>query len=314
MYKKTSAILFLALVILLNPATIFAECGDINNSGDINILDVTNLISYLYKYGSPPADPQMADVNHSGNLDILDITYLIQYLYKSGPAPNCPGYTHLDERGDCLTDKYGIDEKGTVIFDLFGNDLRISHLGAHYNCCLFYYVYYDINETSITAYEYDYGQPCDCICYFDLTSTLFDIEPGEYEICLVGIYGDTLSCQSMVITGDQNLIDYTAGECEMMKSSKGVEFNYSNDTLTLLHYDAFFNCGAIFQILFEQAGDTLRFMELNISEVGMYCMCYFDLTATVINIPAGNYIIEIWQRDYAEIELALFERQEILLE
>ncbi|MEW5924154.1 MAG: dockerin type I repeat-containing protein [Candidatus Zixiibacteriota bacterium] len=64
-------------------------CGDANDNGFINILDVTYLIQYLYRGGPPPPKPDMADVNNSGSINILDVTYLIQYLYRGGPAPNC---------------------------------------------------------------------------------------------------------------------------------------------------------------------------------------------------------------------------------
>jgi hypothetical protein len=65
-------------------------CGDINDDGNINIFDITYLISYLYLSGPAPHSPDMADVNHDGNLNIFDITYLITYLYLSGPPPDCP--------------------------------------------------------------------------------------------------------------------------------------------------------------------------------------------------------------------------------
>ena len=65
-------------------------CGDINSDGNINILDVTSLIDYLYKNGPEPTPPQSADVDHSGTLNILDATYIINYLYKEGPEPDCP--------------------------------------------------------------------------------------------------------------------------------------------------------------------------------------------------------------------------------
>lgn len=64
-------------------------CGDTNGSGGVNILDVTYLLSYLYKGGPAPDPLNIADVNSSGNLNIIDITYLIAYLYKSGPDPMC---------------------------------------------------------------------------------------------------------------------------------------------------------------------------------------------------------------------------------
>nr|MBN2276382.1 immune inhibitor A [candidate division Zixibacteria bacterium] len=65
-------------------------CGDADNNGGINILDVTFLIAYLYKEGPAPNPTQAADVNNSGEINILDVTYFIKYLYTEGPEPNCP--------------------------------------------------------------------------------------------------------------------------------------------------------------------------------------------------------------------------------
>ena len=60
--------------------------GDANKDGNINALDITYLINFLYKSGPAP-DPYTGDVNNSGVINALDITYLINYLYKSGPPP-----------------------------------------------------------------------------------------------------------------------------------------------------------------------------------------------------------------------------------
>ncbi|MFH2037146.1 MAG: dockerin type I domain-containing protein [Candidatus Zixiibacteriota bacterium] len=70
-------------------------CGDANDEGTVNILDITFIISYLYKSGTAPNYLVACDVNSSGTaenpqVNILDITYIIAYLYKSGPAPDCP--------------------------------------------------------------------------------------------------------------------------------------------------------------------------------------------------------------------------------
>jgi len=63
--------------------------GDTDNNNVVNILDITYLISYLYKEGSPPPCLYQSDANGNGNINILDITYLIAYLYKGGPVPVC---------------------------------------------------------------------------------------------------------------------------------------------------------------------------------------------------------------------------------
>lgn len=66
------------------------DCGDLDSSGGINLLDITYLINYLYKGGPPPPDLALADVNHNCLINILDVTHLIYYLYKDGAAPDCP--------------------------------------------------------------------------------------------------------------------------------------------------------------------------------------------------------------------------------
>jgi len=65
-------------------------CGDLNGDTDVNILDVTYYINYLYKEGPAPDPIDASDVNNDGNSNLLDITYLIGFLYDDGPPPNCP--------------------------------------------------------------------------------------------------------------------------------------------------------------------------------------------------------------------------------
>lgn len=65
-------------------------CGDANTNGVVNLLDVTYLINYIYKYGPPPMPVAAGDPNGNGACNLLDVTYLINYIYKGGPAPICP--------------------------------------------------------------------------------------------------------------------------------------------------------------------------------------------------------------------------------
>lgn len=66
-------------------------CGDANGDGSTNILDITGLISYLYREGSEPEPMQAGDADGSGNINILDISCLINYIYREGPEPVCSG-------------------------------------------------------------------------------------------------------------------------------------------------------------------------------------------------------------------------------
>ena len=68
-----------------------ACCGDANDDGDFNLLDVLFLIDHVYGTPPGPAPDYFAqgDVVIDGNLNLLDILYLIRYLYgvSTGPAP-----------------------------------------------------------------------------------------------------------------------------------------------------------------------------------------------------------------------------------
>jgi hypothetical protein len=65
-------------------------CGDVNDDGKINLLDISYIISGLYRGGPKPDPIQSADVNHDGKVNLLDISYIINRLYRQGPPLNCP--------------------------------------------------------------------------------------------------------------------------------------------------------------------------------------------------------------------------------
>ncbi len=61
--------------------------GDANHDDNINALDITFLINYLYKHGPEPFILNNADPSGDCRINALDITYLINFLYKGGQAP-----------------------------------------------------------------------------------------------------------------------------------------------------------------------------------------------------------------------------------
>lgn len=63
--------------------------GDVNDNDEINILDITYAINYLYKGGPEPPCLDEADADGNCKMNILDIAYLILYLYRGGPSPVC---------------------------------------------------------------------------------------------------------------------------------------------------------------------------------------------------------------------------------
>jgi hypothetical protein len=88
-----------------------------------------------------------------------------------------------------------------MVLEAQGKDLRIHHINAYYQCCIFYTVEYAIDNFDITAAESDSGPLCDCLCYFNLKSTVYDLKSGLYNVTLIGIRGDTVGIDTITVGG-----------------------------------------------------------------------------------------------------------------
>jgi len=62
---RQALIALLGIIILIMPSISFSgDCGDVNNSGGVNLLDATYLINYLYKGGpEPPCGETVTDID-----------------------------------------------------------------------------------------------------------------------------------------------------------------------------------------------------------------------------------------------------------
>jgi hypothetical protein len=105
-------------------------------------------------------------------------------------------YYHDDIRGDCMS---AAQDSGYMVLEAIGDDLHIHHIGAYYNCCLDYAVNYEINGSNITARKFDHGEPCDCLCDFNLETILYDLTAGTYTVTLIGIHGDIIGVDTVSI-------------------------------------------------------------------------------------------------------------------
>jgi hypothetical protein len=63
--------------------------GDANNDGNVNILDITFLINYLYKGGPEPPCLDAGDADGNCEINVLDITRIIMFVYHDQEPPVC---------------------------------------------------------------------------------------------------------------------------------------------------------------------------------------------------------------------------------
>jgi hypothetical protein len=62
--------------------------GDVQEDGQIDIVDIVYLVSYLFRAGPAPLPvPISADVQCDGNVTVADVVYLVNYVLKAGAAP-----------------------------------------------------------------------------------------------------------------------------------------------------------------------------------------------------------------------------------
>lgn len=116
--------------------------------------------------------------------------------------PNSNGIVHIDNRGDCLSLLSSTEtDSGYMVLEVDGNDLKIRHMGAYYQCCLLYTVDYTIDNYDLTAVESDTGQLCDCYCYFNLESDVYGLKGGLYYVTLMGIFGDIVGVDTITVGG-----------------------------------------------------------------------------------------------------------------
>ncbi len=72
-----------------NPISCCCLAGDANNSGGVNISDVTFLIARIFAGGEAPSCSDEADADGNGGVNVADVTYLIARIFAGGPAPVC---------------------------------------------------------------------------------------------------------------------------------------------------------------------------------------------------------------------------------
>jgi hypothetical protein len=64
-------------------------CGDINNSGSVDLGDISFLVNFLTSGGAAPPHPSSGDLNCSSGINLADLSTLVSYLTGSGAVLNC---------------------------------------------------------------------------------------------------------------------------------------------------------------------------------------------------------------------------------
>jgi hypothetical protein len=288
------------VILLLCAGMLMADslpAGDANGDGSANVSDAVYIINYIFTGGPEPVNFSAADVINDCAINISDAVRIIGYVFDPEIDHLDKGCAHIETTGICM-DYTQDNDSGYIVIEVVGSDLHIHHMDAYYNCGLEYNIDYNFAGNDITATEFDTGPPADCYCHFDhLKSVYYDLENGEYTVTVIGIESDTLVVEIIMVDDSFGIIGYFDSGClpeDPDRTLNEISYSYSDGTLTMEHDSAIFNCAAVLIVKFEQAADTLRFYEINIADIYAWCICPFDISATVVGIPSGQYVAEIW--------------------
>ncbi|MCF8242009.1 MAG: T9SS type A sorting domain-containing protein [Melioribacteraceae bacterium] len=75
-----------------------------------------------------------------------------------------------------------------------------------------------------------------------------------------------------------------------------ISVQVGTDSITVRHDGSERNCGSLFYMEAELVNDTLIITEVDTGDLA-FCMCYFDLEATIGMLPPGEYRAEVYGTD-----------------
>ena len=67
------------------------------------------------------------------------------------------------------------------------------------------------------------------------------------------------------------------------------------DTVHIWNTMAYENCGCLFRMDFNVSNDTIFVTEMDTTSDWAYCICYFDLCASITGLQSGTYFIKVFR-------------------
>ncbi len=204
---------------------------------------------------------------------------------------------------ECLTNRDDVVESFEAAYDANTGTVTAIHHNVEFNCCLDTVdVQMQISGTTIQLYESEtVTTPCDCICPYDVTSEIDDLEPGGYTVefykggTLAGSANVTVSEEARILsTEDSGCLDTSRLDTEPVSS---FEAAYDSETgnVEVIHRNAMFNC-CLDEIAVEMTldGNTIKLKEAEVAPNPCFCTCPYDVTTTIGSLEDGLYTVEFY--------------------
>jgi len=229
------------------------------------------------------------------------------------PVKNPPSLQVEFSQSKCkgsLQEKVGsATENGTVIFRSHGDTIWVIHQDAFYNCCSKIKVNLRSTPNGVDLLEYDVGDTCRCMCYFDITTIISGVSNGTYFIRVFDIDSNLAGSGVVDIppkyTGSESSQSQckhhllkTVGEATSNTLEDSILVWSHGDTAWVTHKNALYYCSSIIKTRLERTPEGFDLFEYDIETGGhSYCICYFDITTTIFGVSPGTYLIRVFDTD-----------------
>ena len=202
---------------------------------------------------------------------------------------------------------------GRVKAEANGSTVTIMHEDAHYNCAAKLQLLVTTSGVDILAREV-IKNPNDvarCMCDYDLSVPVSNLAPGTYKVTVKDADGKVAGTTSVKVGGGSVLVtNSTQSACKKTPpaattySSGAVKVTVTGGgNVTILHEDAFYNCAHKLKLTASLSGSVITAQEVIVNpKDAAFCMCHYDLSATVKNLPAGSYTVKVLDADGKKVD------------
>jgi uncharacterized protein (DUF2141 family) len=243
---------------------------------------------------------------------------------SKNPVKNPPRLKFESSQSDCkgsFSEKTGgtIPSGGVIIFSSHSDTIVVIHQNAFYNCCSKIKVNLKATPNGFDLLEYDVGDACKCMCYFDITTTISDVSPGTYLIRVfdtdTNLVGSGVLDIPSKYTGSEsfqskckNHLLKTVAEAISNTLEDSILVWFHADTAWVMHKNDPELCDSKIGTKIERTLKGFDIHEYFIYEGSAYCVCYFDITTTIYGLSPGGYLIRVFDTTgdlVGEVELVI---------
>ena len=171
--------------------------GDINGDGTVDLADAVLVLKIVSALDTPGAEIVAGkDVNGDERIGLEEAIYILQVLadirheirhFSTGcKVPGGPDYETDSEQ---------------FVAEVVDCELIVRHIDAVYNCCIKEIeVSVTVSDHVIDLYETEILEaPCDCLCPYDITTEISNLDPGTYSVQIRNITGLLGTIKEVVI-------------------------------------------------------------------------------------------------------------------